>query len=260
MTHTPGADPHDPSPAPAHADGDAMTGLPSDIRLEALAEGAWLWRFGDTIDAAVNARVHEAAARLRAHLPHVECVPAYASLLLRVDHAEWEAHGGPLTAERLRAAIEAAWRKDASTHVGAREVTVPVWYAGMDLPDIAAHARLSTDEVIARHSAPTYRVAMLGFAPGFPYLLGLDPALAMPRRSQPRISVPAGSIAIGGLQTGIYPQPLPGGWHVLGRTPLRLFDLDADPPSRLLPGDHVRFQPVDEDTYRQLAAEAGVTS
>jgi KipI family sensor histidine kinase inhibitor len=98
---------------------------------------------------------------------------------------------------------------------------------------------------------------MLGFAPGFPYLLGLDPALAMPRRPSPRTRVPAGSIAIGGQQTGIYPQDLPGGWQLIGRTPMRLFDLTAAAPSLLRPGDHVRFRAIDDDEFARLAAEIG---
>ncbi|ULU25906.1 5-oxoprolinase subunit PxpB [Dyella terrae] len=225
----------------------------ANLQLEALAEDAWLLRFGETIDVAVNARVHTAAALLRAHLPDIECVPAYASLLLRVDLDVRSSDG-------LRETIEAALSNPSAPATGTREVIVPVWYgdeAGADLQDVAAHARMSAEEVIARHSAPAYHVAMLGFAPGFPYLLGLDPALSMPRRSQPRTSVPAGSVAIGGLQTGIYPQALPGGWHLIGRTPMHLFDLGASSPSLCQPGDRVRFQVIDEHEYRRLAVDAG---
>jgi inhibitor of KinA len=93
---------------------------------------------------------------------------------------------------------------------------------------------------------------MLGFAPGFPYLLGLDPALAMPRRADPRLSVPAGSVAIGGNQTGIYPQALPGGWHLIGRTSSRLFDLHSESPSLLQPGDRVRFHAIGQGEYERL--------
>nr|WP_199048423.1 5-oxoprolinase subunit PxpB [Dyella sp. ASV24] len=227
----------------------------ADMQLEALAEDAWLLRLGETIDVAVNTRVHAAAALLRAHLPDVECVPAYASLLLRFD---LDAH----KSDRLREMIEAALSNPSPPTNGTREVTVPVWYSdesGADLQDVATHARMSPEEVIARHSAPLYHVAMLGFAPGFPYLLGLDPALSMPRRNQPRTRVPAGSVAIGGLQTGIYPQALPGGWHLLGRTPMRLFDLEASAPSLCQPGDRIRFQAIDEREYRRLAAETGAT-
>jgi inhibitor of KinA len=237
-----------------------MTRLPEDMQLEVLAEDAWILRFGDTIDATVNARVHAAAALLQAHLPEIECVPAYASLLLRFDPARWLDDDAASTGDRLRKAIDATWRNVPSATTAPREVVLPVWYggeAGADLHDVAAHAQMTVEEVVARHTAASYRVAMLGFSPGFPYLLGLDPTLAMPRRSHPRLNVPAGSVAIGGLQTGIYPQTLPGGWQLIGRTPMRLFDLTAASPSLLQPGDRVRFRAIDEHDYLQLAVDAG---
>ena len=135
-------------------------------------------------------------------------------------------------------------------------VEIPVCYGGEfgeDLDAIAARADISIDEVIARHTQAEYTVAMLGFAPGFPYLLGLDPALHVPRRANPRTRVPAGSVAIGGAQTGIYPRELPGGWNLIGRTPLALFDADREPPCLLAPGDRVRFRAIDADEFRRLA-------
>lgn len=236
-----------------------MTLALADLSIEALAEDAWLLRFGDTIDATVNDRVHAAAARLQASLGDVECVPAYASLLLRFDVAQWLDDDGRFGAERLRAAIAAAWDASSSAEKTPRQVSIPVCYggdAGVDLHEVAAHARMSADEVVTRHAAALYRVAMLGFAPGFPYLLGLDPALTVPRRSNPRTRVPAGSVAIGGQQTGIYPQALPGGWQLIGRTPTRLFDLAAASPSLLQPGDHVRFRVIDAREYERLVASA----
>lgn len=235
----------------------------ADATIEALAEGAWLLRFGNTIDVAVNDRVHAIAARLQASLREVECVPAYASLLLRFDVAQWLDDDGRFSAERLRAAIAAAWDANSSEEKAPREVSIPVCYggdAGVDLHEVAAHAHMSADEVVTRHVAVLYRVAMLGFAPGFPYLLGLDPALTVPRRSNPRTRVPAGSVAIGGQQTGIYPQALPGGWQLIGRTPMRLFDLAAASPSLLQPGDHVRFRAIDEREYERLANSASAHS
>lgn len=226
------------------------------MQAEPLAEDAWLLRFGAAIDMDVNARVHAAAARLQASLAGVECVPAYASLLLRFDPIDWLDDDGHFSGRRLRDAIDTAMRQVHAMAPALREVVIPVCYggaAGEDLHDVAAHAGLAPEEVIARHTGANYRVAMLGFAPGFPYLLGLDPALAMPRRSNPRTRVPAGSVAIGGLQTGIYPQALPGGWQLIGRTPLRLFDLAADSPSLFQPGDRVRFRAIDEGEYRRLA-------
>ena len=124
---------------------------------------------------------------------------------------------------------------------------------GPDLEAVAVHAGLSPDAVVARHAAGDYSVAMLGFAPGFPYLLGLDPALHAPRRTDPRTRVPAGSVAIGGAQTGIYPRELPGGWNLIGRTPLPLFDPRREPPALLAAGDRVRFRAIDVDGFARLA-------
>lgn len=229
----------------------------SDITWEALAEDALLLRFGETIDPATNARVHDAARRLQARWPDIECVPAYASLLLRFDPAQWAGTDGGSPHQRLRDAVRLLLAGMPASNDHGREVVVPVLYGGEfgpDLPGVARHVGLPEQEVITRHVAATYRVAMLGFAPGFPYLLGLDPALAMPRRADPRLSVAAGSVAIGGLQTGIYPQALPGGWQLIGRTPLSLFDPQAVSPSLLQPGDRVSFRAIDRHEYDQHIA------
>jgi UPF0271 protein len=124
---------------------------------------------------------------------------------------------------------------------------IPVVYGGEtgpDLPAVAARAGMTEAEVIRRHCAPVYRVVMIGFAPGFPYLSGLDPALAVPRLERPRTLVNAGSVGIGGGQTGVYPLASPGGWHIIGRTALPLFDPSRQPASLLAPGDEVRFGAV----------------
>ena len=231
--------------------------------IEALAEDALLIRFGDVIDASINARVHAAATRLRKQFPDIEYVPAYASLLLRFDPLRWIGDDSSSPHQRLSAAIFAALQSAADATAESRCVNIPVLYgdaAGPDLDAVAAHTNLSPQQVIDRHSAATYRVAMLGFAPGFPYLLGLDPALAVPRRADPRLSVPAGSVAIGGQQTGIYPQALPGGWHVIGRTPRALFDVRASSPTLLCAGDRVRFRPIDQDEYQRLTDMASAPS
>ena len=225
------------------------------IRFEALAEDALLLHFGEMIDPATSDRVLAASATLVQALPGVECVPAYASLLLRFDPASWRSRDdhGPHAAVR-EAAMAALTLPDAGV-TAPRDVTIPVCYGGEEGPDLCEVARLTglpPDEVVARHVAGSYRVAMLGFAPGFPYLLGLDPALTVPRRAEPRTRVPAGSVAIGGAQTGIYPDALPGGWQLIGRTPLRLFDSTLDEPACLRPGDHVRFAPIDTTRFAEL--------
>ncbi|HEX7111007.1 MAG TPA: 5-oxoprolinase subunit PxpB [Mizugakiibacter sp.] len=236
----------------------------SAYALEPMGEGALLLRFGERIDAALNARVHAAAHALRdAALPGVEeLVPAYASLLLRLDAATAADAVRMRDVERRVRAVLDAFGKGAEASVRAetvRTVEIPVCYGGdfgPDLDAVAAHAGLDADAVIARHAGGDYRVAMLGFAPGFPYLLGLDAALQAPRLATPRTRVPAGSVAIGGAQTGIYPRELPGGWRIVGRTPLALFDLARDPACLLAPGDRVRFRAIDAAEFARLAGGA----
>ena len=222
-------------------------------RIERLGDAALLLRFGETIDAQTNRLVHAWTAALSAQAPPwlIEIAPAYASLALHVDPSRI-ADDDPLAvaqewlAGRLGQPLESG-RADTQ-----RIVEIPVCYGGEcgpDLVDLAAHAQLSVEEAVARHTAGEYTVAMLGFAPGFPYLLGLDPALAMPRLASPRTRVPAGSVGIGGAQTGIYPQAGPGGWRLIGSTPLRLFDARRDPPSLLRAGDRVRFVAIDADAF-----------
>lgn len=218
-------------------------------------------RFGDGIDVATNARVHAATRALReANLPGISDVaPAYATVLVRFDPFALDRDTLLETAAR---ALGPGLRGDdgqktiAAEKVAARVIEVPVCYGGEGGPDIdavAKHAGLSHDEVIARHAAAEYTVAMLGFAPGFPYLLGLDVALQVPRRADPRTRVPAGSVAIGGAQTGIYPRELPGGWHLIGRTPLALFDAEREPPCLLAPGDRVHFRAIEVDEFARRA-------
>lgn len=225
-----------------------------DFSVEPLAEDALLLRFGDHIAAETNARVHEAARALRVADMRglIDIAPAYATLLLRFDPFVLD---GDAFLEKIAKALDDG--RAVTRAATPRSVEIPVCYGGEYGPDIAAvaeHANLATDEIIARHSVGKYFVAMLGFAPGFPYLLGLDPALNVPRRANPRTHVPAGSVAIGGAQTGIYPRELPGGWHLIGRTPSRLFDPRRDPACLLAPGDRVCLRVIDPDEYGRLAA------
>jgi len=230
----------------------------ASIQFEPFAEDALLLRFDHRIDAAINARVHAAVATLQRDLPLLECVPAYASVLLRFDPLAWQDTNATDPHQSLEQAVRSALGAGETSPLLPREREIPVCYGGAhgpDLAEVAQHLGLPTGEVIARHVAAEYRVAMLGFAPGFPYLLGLDPTLAMPRRRDPRQRVPAGSVAIGGAQTGIYPDQLPGGWQLIGRTPLCLFDVTATPPSLLGAGDRVRFRIIDEEELQHLEAE-----
>jgi inhibitor of KinA len=164
--------------------------------------------------------------------------PAYASILIDFDprkirHRDIERVATELFAQAASAPLPEP-----------RTVEIPVAYGGANGPDLDAVAELTghtPDEVVAMHSGAEYLVYFLGFSPGFPYLGGLPESIAAPRLETPRRRVPAGSVAIGGQQTGVYPIASPGGWRIIGRTPLRLFDPGADPPVLLRMGDHVRF-------------------
>jgi KipI family sensor histidine kinase inhibitor len=166
--------------------------------------------------------------------------PAFASVLIDFDPRRWDlAAMEDLVSQRL-AAAESAGPPEGCT------IEIPVRYGGEygpDLEDVARHTGLAPAEVVRRHSGGCYLVYFLGFSPGFPYLGGMPPELATPRLPAPRKRVPAGSIAIGGSQTGVYPVESPGGWRIIGRTGLRLFDPKAVPPALLRAGDSVRFVP-----------------
>jgi inhibitor of KinA len=215
------------------------------VNLLERGEDALLLHFGDRIDAVINARVHAAHNRIQHALPQLETVPAYASILLRFDPFAWSDHAGQTPHQAVTQAVLHALQRTEHNLASPRRIEIPVYYDGEDLAALAQYAQLTIEQVITRHTGGDYQVAMLGFAPGFAYLLGLDPALAMPRRAEPRLRVPAGSVAIGGHQTGIYPKSLPGGWQLIGRTPLRLFDPTAASPSVLRAGDRVNFRAID---------------
>ena len=226
-------------------------------RITPLGDAALLVSFEPLIDVAINARVHALASAIAAsRLPGIrDVVPGYAACAV---------HFNPLRTNRtsLRAAIDAAIDRSAAPAADSDRgstLDVPVCYGGPfgpDLPFVSRRAGCSVEEVVQRHAGQEYRVFMIGFLPGFPYLGPLDERLALPRRDTPRTRVPAGSVGIAGRQTGIYPVDAPGGWHIIGRTPMRLFDLSAVPPARLAPGDLVRFIPIDESTYRRAGARA----
>jgi KipI family sensor histidine kinase inhibitor len=205
-----------------------------------VGDAALLLTLGDTIDLAVNRTAHAFAAQLMGEgIPGLgECVPSYAAVLLHYDPLI-------LTYDQLTELVEsrlAGLRVDAQWQP--RVVEVPVVYGGEFGPDldfVSRHCGMTQAEGIALHSAGEYPVYMMGFTPGFPYLGGMDRRLACPRLETPRTRIPAGSVGIAGEQTGIYPLESPGGWRIIGRTPLRLFDLQREPPCLLAPGDVVRF-------------------
>jgi KipI family sensor histidine kinase inhibitor len=223
---------------------------------EWLGDTALELRFGDDVSLETNQRVHVAAQALRAaQLPGViDIVPAYAAVTLVLGE-----HAAARRSE-LQRQVRAVLANAAAAPVVPRRrlLIVPVAYGGVggpDLDEVARRAGLDADEVVRRHSAVEYVVGMLGFLPGFAYLIGLDPSLAMPRRSTPRVRVPAGSLGIGGAQTGIYPCVSPGGWQLIGRVGVRLFDPRHDPPTLVEPGDKLKFRPVAADALDSARVE-----
>ena len=213
---------------------------------EALGDRALLVRFGERIDPDLNEAVHALGERIgRAALPGLtDLVPAYASLAVHYDPALWTGNeGSPFDA--LCAALEPLLLPGPSEpRKNPRRMEIPVRYggdSGEDLAEVAELTGLPPAEVVRRHAAGTYRVHMLGFTPGFAYLGGMDPSIAAPRRATPRLRVPAGSVGIAGIQTGVYPCESPGGWRLIGRTSTLLFDPALEEPCLLQPGDEVRF-------------------
>lgn len=215
-----------------------------------MGDSAFILRFGDAISLELHARV---AAALRAldslREPWVvDLVPGYASVMVHYDALQ-------VTPERVQHWLEDALSRAVPETSAHRVIEVPVWYhpsVAPDLEPLAQEKGLTVEELIRLHSAPEYIVYMLGFRPGFPFLGGLDSRLFSPRLATPRSTIPAGSVGIGGQQTGIYPLKSPGGWRLLGRTPWKLFDPESEPPFTLGVGDRVRFVPISEARYREL--------
>jgi 5-oxoprolinase (ATP-hydrolysing) subunit B len=234
-----------------------MAATSAPPRLLPSGDSAITVEFSRNIDGAANQRVL-ALDRAMAAEPVVgvtETVPTYRSLLVHYDPVQigFEALG-----EKLKALAQRPMAAAART----RRWRIPVAYGGengIDLEDVAKTLNTTPDDIVARHVAGDYRVAMIGFTPGWSYLSGLEPSLHMPRRQNPRLLTPAGTISIGGVQTGIQCLAGPSGWHLLGRTPVRTYQLHRDPIFLLEPGDGISFVPIDAKTFAEQdrAAEAG---
>jgi len=216
--------------------------------------------FGNIIHPAINSRVIALnEAILRANIPGVEeTVPTYRSLLIRYDPAK-------VNFEYLVAQIKEIEKglKDTSAEVKRRKIIIPVVYGdvyGPDLKDVAEYHGLTEEQVVEIHSGREYRVYMIGFVAGFPYLGEVPEEIAIPRLETPRLKVPAGSVGIAERQTGIYPCEAPGGWRIIGRTPLKLFDPNWQSPALLKPGDIVKFVSISEEEFKRIEelVKAGV--
>ena len=223
----------------------------TDYRLVPAGDAAVIVEFENRIDPAVNQRaVALADAVQAARIAGVrDVVPTFRSVAVYFDPLGTDCDG-----LRARLEVEASRAHPVAAEVAA-PVHIPVFYGGdfgPDLGRVAERSRLDEAEVVRRHSLPTYRVFMLGFIPGFAYLGMVDGRIAVPRLDVPRVRVPAGSVGIAGRQTGIYPRETPGGWQIVGRTPVRPFALDRQEPFLLKPGGMVRFHAVDRREYDRL--------
>ncbi|MFN8008242.1 MAG: 5-oxoprolinase subunit PxpB [Terriglobia bacterium] len=224
-------------------------------RIRPAGDSMLLVEFGGELSPEINKHVLALDRQIRlASLPGViECVPSYRSLA--VFYNPLQTSTSLLEQQILDQWGHAPGDKEETGAI----VKIPVVYGGKMGPDLEFVAKehdLSTEEVIALHAAATYRVYLIGFSPGFPYLGGMSHRIATPRRKTPRHRVPAGSVAIGGMQTGIYSADTPGGWNIIGRTPVKLFDPSTFPPCLLKPGDQVVFQPVATTEFNEMDRNA----
>ena len=225
------------------------------MRFLSAGDRALVVEFGDHIDRALSEEVLRLAARLRADelLGIVETTPTFRSLMVHYD---------PLVTSRaeLEGAIASLLDREPGPRGAATVWRVPVCYEDEFAPDLAEVARLSglaPDEVVRLHSSVRYHVYMLGFLPGFPYMGDLPAALALPRRADPRVRVPAGSVSIATSLTAIYPYESPGGWHLIGATPVRLFDIERASPALVAPGDAVLFEQIDARAFASIKTAVG---
>ncbi|MBA4503025.1 5-oxoprolinase subunit PxpB [Marinobacterium marinum] len=219
-------------------------------RMQPVNESTWIIYLGDEISEAVAAQVAQLTRNIRASLGNclTDIIPSYTSVLVSFDLQQAD-----------RFAVEALLRTAFEQVQGVsedlsdtEEVVLPVYYGpevALDLEYIARECQLSTEEVIRLHSEQIYRVYAIGFSPGFAYLGNTPESLRIARKSTPRLKVPAGSLGIADNQTAIYPSQTPGGWQIIGRTPLDMIDWDSETLTRVNVGDRVRFDPIDRETF-----------
>lgn len=229
------------------------------IQIKPLGETALTVQFGKELSISSNQKVKALCLKLqeKAFPGFIECVPAFVSVTVFYDpfvvKQSYKAENTPslIVQGILEDMVETLVEPENSS---SRTIEIPVCYGGEFGPDlefVAEHNRLLAEEVIRLHTFAEYPVYMIGFAPGFPYLGGLSNKINAPRRSSPRTSIPAGSVGIAGNQTGVYPISTPGGWQLIGRTPVALFKPNSDQPSLLAAGDIVKFKSITREEYEQ---------
>jgi len=233
-----------------------MVGLFERPVLRLVGDRGLLVEYGDAIEPEINRRVRVMAAALKEERPAgvEEVIPTYRSLLLSYDPLATNPGRIERDLERLKGRLGSISIPEPAT------VEIPVCYGGElgpDLEFVAGHTGLDQEEVIRRHSAPLYQIYMIGFTPGFPFLGGMDESLTTPRLATPRTLVPAGSVGIANNQTGMYPIDSPGGWQLIGRTPLKLFQPRQENPFLYRAGDLIKYRPISRPEFDRLAALAG---
>lgn len=204
-----------------------------------LGERAVVLELEPPVSLATQQRIWGLSARLMARPEVTEVVPGMNNITVMLSNPQQ-------TALDAIEWLQSWWEKSEALEMTSREMEIPVIYggkAGPDLEEVAHHSSLTPQQVVELHASARYVVYFIGFQPGFPYMAGLDDRLHTPRRAEPRVAVPAGSVGIGGSQTGVYPFTAPGGWQLIGLTDVTLFSPENQPPSYLRPGDSVRFVP-----------------
>jgi KipI family sensor histidine kinase inhibitor len=224
------------------------------MRFSSCGDAAFTVELGSRPNLLLTRGIAALRAALDAAAPvgYIESVPGLTSLTVLFDP-------DATTRTRLEQDVQRCMMGANGLSARAREWHFPVCYSGEyapDLSEVAAACGLTEAEVVAAHTSRSYVVYLLGFSPGFPYLGDIDEALSLPRRRVPRPRVPAGSVAIATQYTAVYPQATPGGWHIIGRTPVRFFDVGATPPALVSPGDTVRFYAIDADAFDRTEASA----
>ena len=225
--------------------------MQNNIKILTAGDSSILVEFGKVISPEINRKITATVQLMK--MQHIEgvvdIIPAFCSLLINYDPRV-------ISYEEITERMQHLLKMDAKMDEGKKKIyEIPVCYGGEygpDIANIAEHAGLTEEEVIKIHSSRDYLIYMLGFLPGFCYLGGLDERIHTPRLANPRIKISAGSVGIGGSQTGIYPLDSPGGWQLMGMTPVKTYDPDREVPILLEAGDYIRFIPIDEEEYNRI--------
>ncbi|MFE4814019.1 5-oxoprolinase subunit PxpB [Peribacillus simplex] len=238
--------------------------------LSPLGDSAIVITFGDGMEYSIHKKIKLLMDLLEDEpfAGFIECVPAFTNLTVFYDPLvvykdQKQSNDTEISPfEVVRSIMEMKLQGLKETKkLSHRTVSIPVCYGkeyGPDLEYVARYNDLTTDEVIHIHSTGEYLAYMIGFAPGFPFLGGMSEEIATPRRSSPRMTIPAGAVGIAGMQTGVYPISTPGGWQLIGQTPTKLFLPNVNPPSLLQAGDIVKFQPISDQEYKEMIFKEGL--